>query len=177
MNGKDRLEKFIVEHRDAFDDERPSLKVWADIERQLKKQSKMSDSRLWIWSVAASILLILGMFLGMLAYPKLYEYQQLQVFNQSEDFNGMEGYFNDEVEALFMQLKGDAQAKSIEDELSKIDNQIERLKIELIHSPKKSKEILFQAIIESFEAKVNLLETAIKRKKEVKNLNNGIQHI
>lgn len=177
MKKKDRLEQFIVDHREAFDDERPSFKVWADIEKQLKKQNKPTARQWWIWSVAASFLLIAGMAAGILIYPKFYEYQQLQVLNQSEEFNGTEKYFEREVDALFVQLKGDEQALGLEEELKKIDGQIDKLKVELIRAPKNSREILLQAIIESFETKVNLLETAINRKKEVKNLKNEIQHI
>ena len=176
MNQKDRLEKFVSNHREAFDDERPSFKVWADIEKQLKQKDKTKKG-LWFWSIAASMLLLVGMFLGILVYPKIYEYQQLQALNQSEEFDGMSGYFDGEIEALFVQLKGDVQSEGLKAELNVIDQQIQKLKVDLIHAPKNSKEIIFQAIIESYETKVKLLETAIERKKEIKELNNGIQHI
>jgi len=176
MNQKDRLEKFVLNHREAFNDERPSFKVWADIEKQLKRKDKRKKG-LWFWSIAASMLLLVGMFLGILVYPKIYEYQQLQALDHSEEFDGMAGYFDGEIEALFVQLKGDDQSQILKDELNTIDRQIQNLKVDLIHAPKNSKEIIFQAIIESYEAKVNLLETAIDRKKEVKELNNNVQHI
>ncbi|MCB0664449.1 MAG: hypothetical protein KDC80_01445 [Saprospiraceae bacterium] len=176
MNSKDRLEKFVLENREAFDDERPSFKVWADIEKELHRSSRKKRD-IWRWSLAASILLVVGMLLGMLVYPKIYEYQQLQALNASEEFNGMAGYFNTEIETLLVELKGDQQTTAIRTELDEIDQQIQKLKIDLIHAPKNSREIIFQAIIESYETKVSLLETAINRKKEIKNINNEIKHI
>ncbi|MCB0685435.1 MAG: hypothetical protein KDC53_02885 [Saprospiraceae bacterium] len=176
MREKDRLEKFILDHRDAFDEERPSFKLWADIEKGMKKKNRQKILS-WQWSIAASLLLVVGMFLGMLVYPRIYEYRQLQALNQSEEFDGMTGYFNGEIESLFVELKDDEQKTALKEELDVIDNQINKLKLDLIHAPKNSKELIFQAIIESYETKVNLLETAINRKKEVKKINNEIHNI
>lgn len=176
MSEKDRLEEFVLKHRQEFDDERPSFKVWADIEKQLKHK-KTRKNGFWFWSAAASVLIVVGMLLGMLVYPKIYEYRQLQALNQSEEFDGMAGYFNGEIDALFVQLKDDDQASALKAELDAIDQQIQKLKVDLVHAPKNSKEIIFQAIIESYETKVNLLETAINRKKEIKKIKDEIQHI
>lgn len=176
MNTKDKLEKFVLEHREAFDDDRPSFKVWADIEKQLKNK-KTRNRNIWIWSIAASFLLITGIALGIMVYPRIYEYQQLHALSQSEEFNGMQTYFDGEIKALFTQLKDDEQATSLHEALNEVDRQINRLKIDLIHAPRKSKEIILQAIIESYEAKVSLLETAVIRKKEVKKIDNEIEHI
>ena len=176
MNTRNKLEKFVLEHRDAFDDERPSFKVWADIEKQIKRK-KTKNREIWIWSVAASFLLIIGIALGIMVYPRIYEHQQLHALSQSEEFIGMHAYFDGEIKTLFAQLQDDQQAKNLHDALNEVDQQINRLKIDLIHAPKKSKQIILQAIIESYEAKVSLLETAVIRKKEVKKINNEIEHI
>ncbi|MBK8505552.1 MAG: hypothetical protein IPL46_27155 [Saprospiraceae bacterium] len=93
MNAKDKLEKFVLDHREAFDEDRPSFKVWADIEKQIKSK-KVKNRNIWIWSLAASFLLITGIALGILFYPRIYEYQQLHALSQSEEFNGMQVYFD-----------------------------------------------------------------------------------
>lgn len=176
MKYRDRIEKFILENREAFDEERPSFKVWADIEKDLQR-SKNRKKDLWFWSAAASVLIVIGMLLGMLVYPRVYEYRQLQALNESEEFGGMADYFDGEIETLFVQLRGDEQAQSLQMELATIDQQIKKLKLDLIHAPKNSRDIIFQAIIESYETKINLLETAVNLKKEIKKLNNEVKHI
>ena len=39
---EDKLKKFIADHRDEFDQERPSSQVWSQIEKQL--HSSVSDT-------------------------------------------------------------------------------------------------------------------------------------
>lgn len=161
---KDNLEKFIEDHRALFDDERPSLKVWATIEKQIRPERR--SRRIWRWSVAASVLLIVGMGLGFVVTQKLASYQAMQAFSQSEEYQGVHQYFETEVKALAVQLHGDPSLAEIQPELEKIDKQIEELKKDLIRVPTKSKEIIFNAIIASYESKVELLMTAIESRNE-----------
>ncbi|NND33294.1 MAG: hypothetical protein HKN76_11950 [Saprospiraceae bacterium] len=177
MNKKDKLEEFISMHREAFDDERPSFKVWADIEARIQNK-KNPKSIIWPLAIAASLLLLLGIALGVLIYPKLNEYQEMQAYAQVKDLNGAEHYFDSQVDALLVELKGDEmQINSLNEELSRIDRQVADLKDQLADAPVKSKEKIYEAIIASFEAKIELLETAVNREKEFKIIKDEIQHI
>jgi hypothetical protein len=176
MNEKDKLEKFILQNRDDFDQERPSFKVWADIEGSLQKNRNVRPLR-WLWSTAAAVLLLLGMGIGLMVYPKIYEYQELQAYNQSKDLEGVEHYFNGEVDALLVELSGDPQVNNLTLELRRIDTQIATLKEDLAQAPKKSKEKIYEAIIATFEAKIELLQTAVSREKEIKIIKDEVQHI
>ncbi len=172
---EDSLERFIGDHRGRFDDERPSLKVWADIDRALSRKEK-GRFNLWRWSVAASVLLLIGIALGVILAPRFHQYQSLMALEQSEEFNGMQKYYNGEVEALFIRLGGDQQVDEVKVELSNIDQQINDLKVELSTAPKKSRELVMEAIISLYEAKVELLEKALDRKKElIETKNEGLQ--
>jgi len=58
-----RLEKFINENRDAFDDELPGDHIWHGIEKNLspQKQGKLiSISSRLRWSIAAAVIVIAG---------------------------------------------------------------------------------------------------------------------
>ena len=57
---QDRLEDFIIQHRENFDDAIPSLKVWADIDSQLTKQKSSGRRKIWMYlRVAASVMFLL----------------------------------------------------------------------------------------------------------------------
>ena len=60
-----RLEHFIRDHRDEFDDEQPSPQVWADLQKDLGlapavNKSKVVTMKILRWSVAAAILVLAG---------------------------------------------------------------------------------------------------------------------
>lgn len=60
-----RLEHFIRDHRDEFDDEQPSPRVWADLQKDLGlapavNKSKVVTMKILRWSVAAAILVLAG---------------------------------------------------------------------------------------------------------------------
>ena len=54
----DRLEKFINQNRDQFDDKVPNLKVWADIEKRLDPPQAKRGSIKRMLSIAASVLIL-----------------------------------------------------------------------------------------------------------------------
>lgn len=58
-----RLEKFIKENRDAFDDEMPADKIWQGIENALPKNKKAKLVNISFkvkWSIAAAIIVLAG---------------------------------------------------------------------------------------------------------------------
>ena len=57
---KDKLEKFISEHRQDFDDQEPSLKLWDNIQKRVAKPERNFG---WVWKVAAVLLLGLSLTL------------------------------------------------------------------------------------------------------------------
>lgn len=59
-----RLEKFINENRNAFDDEVPSNKIWQGVESAIseKKKSKLvSMTSGFKWSIAAAVVILAGL--------------------------------------------------------------------------------------------------------------------
>ena len=58
----DQFEKFILKHRERFDENPDSDKVWNRIENKLEKREKKRDYS-FLWKVAAVLLLISTVFL------------------------------------------------------------------------------------------------------------------
>src|SRR5436190_1674962 len=57
-----KLEKFIGDHRNEFDDAVPSSKVWENVAKEFeeKKQQKAVLLPLYKWSIAAALLITAG---------------------------------------------------------------------------------------------------------------------
>ncbi len=159
---EDSFEEFIMKNRADFDSERPSLQIWGKIDKALSSSEKRKGRIFWLRSIAAACLLLIGIGLGYMIYPTIQENKALQAFNESEDFSEMRSFFDQEIQTRFTSLENSARI-DLEEDLSLIDQNIDRLKLELIRGPKASKEVLMEAIISSFEAKIDILERALNR--------------
>ena len=163
---KDRLnlESFIKENRPKFDSERPSLKVWANIERGLIRDRRKLRSRKFVWrSVAASLLLLIGVGLGLMIYPRILERQALQAIHESTELNEMEIFFGQEVNVRLAALSTETMDEEIMTSLRETDREIKKLKLDIIYAPKSSREEILAAIIAAYETKIYILQTALER--------------
>ncbi len=157
---EEQLEDFIRSHREDFDNDRPSLKVWANIEKALPSPEKKRHRLRWLRSIAATVLLLVGVGLGLVLNPILEERKALQAFNKSQDYSEMKAYFDQEISTRFASLSSSVRA-DLATELTQIDQNIEDLKQELIRAPRSTREILMEAIIASYESKIEILERAL----------------
>ncbi len=165
MKESKRLEEFIERHRADFDSERPSLKVWAEIERKLSAQPNHHLSRKLRWriSAAAIIILLIGIGLGIFIYPQIQQKWALQAINDSTELNEMEYFFAREVETKLTALTAASIKNEVMESLNEIDREIQKLKLDLIYAPKSSREEIMTAIIASYETKIHILQTALER--------------
>jgi hypothetical protein len=60
---KDRIEDFIQQNRNAFDDKEPSEKVWTGVERALIFSSSSWWNSVMLWRAAAVIFMVLSLYL------------------------------------------------------------------------------------------------------------------
>ena len=158
------IEAFINSRREEFDDERPSLKVWANIERGIDRDAKKMATRRLIWrSIAASFLLLIGIGMGLKLYPRLQEQQALQAINDATDLDEMEIFFAQEIDARLVALRSVGLDQESEQSLADTNREIQKLKLDLIYAPKSSREEIMQAIIATYETKIYILETILER--------------
>jgi hypothetical protein len=59
----DRLEDFIQQNRNAFDDKDPSEKIWTGVERALTFSSSSWWNSVMLWRAAAVIFMVLSVYL------------------------------------------------------------------------------------------------------------------
>ncbi|NND06939.1 MAG: hypothetical protein HKN87_11215 [Saprospiraceae bacterium] len=160
---ENRLEEFIRQHRDEFDDDNPSLEVWSAISKQVSK-SDSSGRISWIRHAAAVGLLLIGVALGMLLYHNIFDQSPVGAHSHGKDLEEIEQYFVQQVAVHTKQLEGFVQATEDERDLMLIDEAIKDLKRQLADAPRSARNKLIEAIITTYETKIAMLEKVIKEK-------------
>ena len=163
---RDRLENFINENRDQFDDKVPSLKVWADIEKELAPAKAKRISLFRIASVAASVIVLLGVgaFFGKnylntaSVNAPLVSLQEI-----SPEYGEIEIKYQKEINQKYTRLASLDYDKSVNDDLMDLDITLEELRKELINVPKGSEEQIVEAMIRNYESKIRILEIVLEK--------------
>ena len=159
----DRLEKFIKQNRDQFDEKVPNLKVWADIEKRLDPPREKRISIKRMVSIAASVLILLstGAFLGN------YFTNDINIpvadLNDYPEYGKKERDFQQKIENKRAQLASFNYDTAINEDLVDLDKTLEDLRAELKDVPKGSEEQVLQAMLKNYETKVAILEIVLEK--------------
>ena len=171
------LEKFILDNRDAFDDARPSLKLWANIEKDLNKEKAPSRSlqhrRPW-YQIAATVLVLLSLGGVGGAYLNQQTQQptaQSMIEEVAPEFSEMEQYYNQRIQENYARLTAHTQDPEIDADLQQLDNAMAELREDLTNAPSGREEMIVQQLIESYRLKLQILERILER---IENLDNSI---
>jgi len=159
----DRLEKFINQNREQFDDKVPNLKVWADIEKRLDPPQAKRISLKRILSIAASVLLLLsvGAFMGN-HFSKNVNVPVASLEDYPE-YGKKEKDFQQEIENKRAQLASFNYDTAINEDLVDLDKTLEELRTELKDVPKGSEEQVLEAMLKNYETKVAILEIVLEK--------------
>lgn len=123
---KDRLEDFIHQHREAFDDREPSPRVWERVENSLRGSRRSWKDPVVLWRAAAIFFMVLSGYLLLPGEPakadqslalkeftdvEAFYFQQIsnkvdmiREFQESEGLNGFTHDFQ-QLEAMYLVLK------------------------------------------------------------------------
>ncbi|MGH1436919.1 MAG: hypothetical protein ACRBG0_20945 [Lewinella sp.] len=171
------LEKFILDNRDAFDDARPSLKLWAAIEKDLNEEEApshaMRNRRPW-YQVAATVLILLtaGGFGGaFLTQQTQQPTAQTLIEDVAPEFAEMEQYYNQRIKENYARLTTHTQDPEIDADLQQLDNAMAELREDLTNAPSGREEMIVQQLIESYRLKLQILERILER---IENIDNSI---
>jgi hypothetical protein len=156
----DRLEKFITENREDFNDAEPNPLMWLNIEKKLDSGKKSKVKKLYrITAIAASIIIVLGV--GMLIGLNMQQVSDSELLAQNEqyqEFQQAERYFQKQVNVKLDLLQEHPDKQEVKDDLSQLDAVYNELKAELLNSPNKDNSVIIQAMIENYQLRINLLE-------------------
>ena len=161
----DRLEKFINQNRDQFDDKVPNLKVWADIENRLDPPRAKRVSMKQVLSIAASVLILLstGAFLGNYFTKNVNVPVASLTLKDYPEYGKKERDFQQKIENKRAQLASFNYDATVNEDLVDLDETLEDLRTELKDVPKGSEEQVLQAMLKNYETKVAILEIVLEK--------------
>jgi hypothetical protein len=175
----EKLEKFILDNREAFDTEIPDLKVWAALDKQLNQtaaptQAKVIALSSWLpkMRIAASVALLVATGISIGFYLKS-NTAPPTLAEVSPEHAEMERFYQKEIEKkerLLVQVANN-EAPEVKQDLQAIDQVMIELREELMNAPKGSREFIIKNMIESYKNKVDILERVLQGSQNYSNTN------
>ena len=172
------LEKFILDNKDAFDDARPSLKLWAAIEKDLNGEEEQPSGQLRVsrpwYQIAATVLILLTVGGAGGAYLNQQTQQptaQEMIEEVAPEFSEMEQYYNQRIQENYARLTTYTQDPEIDADLKQLDNAMVELREDLANAPTGQEEMIVQQLIDSYRLKLQILERILER---IESLDNSI---
>ncbi len=164
----DNLEKFIRENRSDFDTGIPRLDVWANLDQHLDRQRPSGRVVLMRkLRVAAAVLVLLtaGGLGG--AYLTNANKTVESLADVSPEHAEMERYFSSQVEQKLAKLASYKQDGTVKADIQELDETYNQLKKELENAPEGAEEFIIQAMIETYQTKISILEQVIEKVEKV----------
>ena len=159
----DRLEKFILENRQDFDSEVPSLKVWGNIHRQLDQRPK--PKVVWMRRLraiaAVAILAITTCVIGYHIGSSSIEARTLA--DISPEHEEMERFFQQQITDKMAQLASYKQDGFVRNDIQELDAIYQELQAELEKAPVDNEERVIEAMIKNYQTKIDILERVLEK--------------
>lgn len=148
MKQHDDIEKFIREHRDAFDDAVPNASLWDKIEKELPEEPVIRPKRGGVrrfmsrsgkrWMSAAAVL-CLGIFLA--AFIRAYQVKTHMADNTiPTDLQDAQTYYENKIDSKIREIKSLSQRKNNSDTsllhlFGERDEEYDRIRKDLHNNP------------------------------------------
>lgn len=174
---EDKLEKYILDNIDEFDDQLPSADLWDKIDKKVNKTRIISFSYYKLIA-AASILIILSVGITVLIKSpvknnneSLANIDNLPMDQVNKDINVAEAYYTSQIQQrsseLFKYAKDYPEITSeIMFEFQKLDSSYSSLKKDLNENI--ANEMVIKAMIEHYRIKLKLMEDILSQLKQNK---------
>jgi len=177
----DNLEQFIRDNREEFDTAVPSLKIWAELDKQLpqpaiKKKAKRISIRRFL-SIAAAVTLLIGFGIGIgFSLSPTADQSAVTLSDLSPEYAEVEQYYATQVNSKLARLTSyKATTPEIQADLAELDQWMQDLQKELSIVPKSKEEAVVNDIIDLYKTKVAILEKLLNSIQS-SNQKNSIQH-
>ncbi len=167
---EDKLKKFIADHRDEFDQERPSSQVWSQIEKQL--HSNVSDTPkiktliLKMMKIAAGVCILLLAGAGGGAYVQQAKYGEASAITNKQnraEYLEAKTYFTNQIDSKLLELQKYQSGDDVIHELNQIDQISSELKMEILKNPDQDKDLLIKQMIMQYQQKLSTLNKILDK--------------
>ena len=160
----DKLESFINQNREAFDDRIPRPELWERVQSEIKPSARRFRIGRSFWAIAAGILIVI-MASGAIGYhfggknlsdpdPQIAE---LEVARE---------YYQGQVKTRLAKLARLDHNSMVVQDIQEMDVFIDELRRELDEAPPQEIPELVNAIIDNYQAKIDILETVLSKLEE-----------
>lgn len=176
----DPLEHFIRHNREAFDEEIPDLKVWANIAGKTPVKARIVHinwQRTFIRAAASVALLVTGLGLG-IWYARSGDTPAMAMGDVSSEYAELEQHYQRDIAGKQQKLATftGSQPAEVHEDLEHLDLVMNELRQELANVPAGNRQQVVRAMIENYKAKASILERVLERleestKTETKNIN------
>ena len=160
---KDNLEQFIMDNREAFDQDIPNPRIWERIDQQIAAPPKNRRLKMWkAMGIAASVAILIGF--GALLGANYSASPSLAAADESGfalELEEMENYYQQQIEKKKARLVGLEYEGSVTEDLQQLDGFFEELKGELEVSPKGAEERIIEAMINNYQIRIDILERVL----------------
>ncbi len=154
---EDNLEKFIKNHRAQLDKLSPPLDLWSRIDHKLLKESTTTRSIDYkTLMIAASMIIIMGVgvIMGLMINQNIAHSNSAMA-----DIQDAEEFYTQRVSNKLYELKAmGVNKEEFREDLDQLDEVYIELKAELEGLPSGNSEIVLQALLQNYKAKILLLE-------------------
>lgn len=162
MQGKDKLEGFIAENREAFDSETPPKRNWSNIEDQLGISTENRAPKTpWYWKAAVVLLL------GAVSFLLIDKYDFMAAnghVSNVEKFKEMETFYTSLIENKEQRLASEIASKEtsilLEVEIKELDEIYSELK-ELFFESQPSEQVL-ERLVHLLRQKLHVIDSQLE---------------
>jgi len=164
---KDSLEQFIQDNRKQFDTAEPDIAIWSKIVKELPKEETKVINFRRILSIAASVVVLLGM--GVLIGLQIAPTSNDHLATIAPEFQEVEQFYNNKVNyqlAKLAKYQEEVSDPLIQQDLEELDQWMDQLHEQLLEVPKNQKEEIINAIIKNYKTKFQILERVLEHAQE-----------
>ncbi len=168
----DRLEKFMKENKEAFDDLKPSEDLWKRIDKDMNQSPEAARMYSNWWKIAAVLFLCTT---GWLLYDKISSGDEIASLEASEEFLQAQDYYMQQIadKKQMIILSNDSQNGLGEEfllEIDKLDSMYLLLKDELVVN--QGSEKIKDAMIVNLQLRIQILNQQLEILERLKTLEN-----
>ncbi len=159
----DRLEKFIIENRSAFEEPGPPERVWHTLRGHLYGSRRVRFHWRQVLARAAVVVLLIGSGVAGGVWWSQHQQKAGIIASVAPEYAGLEQYLQKEVNRRMAQLVQYGHAAEVRHDIDELDRLYSELARELRNTPSGNREQVVRAMIENYQARIEILEQVLQK--------------
>lgn len=168
---KDKLEQFIIEHREALDQLEPNPRIWEKVDANINP-GKPNTIIYWLLGVIVILVATVSLLVGMqMGESKTIEPTYFANQEQYNEFRETEQFYTTMVDFKLDQMGNTTETVQVRNDLDQLDEVYNELKNELLTSSQSDNEMIISLMISNYKTKIEILEKVLTKSSEKNNPN------